>query len=369
MAAWLRRWMTGRDHLAYPRLHEWLRVYLRSYLAYMMFVYGFGKVIKLQFPYPDTNGLLVTYGESSPMRLLWTFMGASESYTVFAGAGEVLGGLLLCMRRTTLLGSLVTFAVMVHVVVLNFSYDVPVKLFSTLLVLMSIFLMAPDLPWMGRVFFLGQRVVTRPILALTRWRWLNWALVIVRTAVLIVFVALTIHGNLKMRREVGDLAPKPPLFGLWEVDEFALEGVIRPPLTTDTNRWQHVIFTAKSFRGPMCIVTPMKGPQVMYAVAVDTEAKTITLSSFVPTSAAPASKYLLKYHDHEDGVIVVEGEVGVPAGGKIETRQVRASLRHMPEDGFLLKSRGFHWINEMPYNRSAPRGTPPPALPPAPKKQ
>jgi uncharacterized membrane protein YphA (DoxX/SURF4 family) len=359
--------MADREHLAYPRLHEWLRVYVRFYLAYTMLVYGLGKVIKLQFPYPDTNGLLVAYGESSPMRLLWTFMGASESYTIFAGAGEVLGGLLLCMRRTTLLGSLVTFAVMVHVVVLNFSYDVPVKLFSSQLVLMAVSLMAPDLPWMGRVFVLGQRVLPRPIVALSPWRWLNWTLVLLRTAVVISFVALSIQANLKMRREIGDLAPRPPLFGLWEVDEFALDGVVRPPLTTDANRWQHVIFTAKGFRGSYCVITPMKGPQTMFPVAVDPEAKTITLST-TPMGTAPASKFLLKYHELEEGLIELEGEVGMPANGKVETKQVRANLRHMPDEGFLLKSRGFHWINEMPYNRAAPRGTPPPGLPPAPKK-
>ena len=60
--------------------------------------------------------------------------------------------------------------------------------------------------------------------------------------------------------------------------------------------------------------------------------------------------------------------MGVPAQGKVERQQVRARLRHMPEEGFLLNSRGFHWINEVPYNRLAPRGTPPPALPPPPKR-
>jgi uncharacterized membrane protein YphA (DoxX/SURF4 family) len=368
LIAWVRWRMAGREHPAYPRLHEWLRVYVRFFLAYMMLVYGLGKVIKLQFPYPDTNGLLVAYGESSPMRLLWTFMGASESYTIFAGAGEVVGGLLLCTRRTTLLGSLVTFGVMSHVVALNFSYDVPVKLFSSLLVLMAIFLMAPDLPWMARVFVLGKRILPRPIVSLTRWRWLNWTLVILRTVIVAGYIALTINGNLKASREFGDLAPKPPLFGMWEVDEFSLDGAVRPPLTTDTKRWQHVIFTAKSFRGPLIMITPMKGPPTVYKADVDLESKAVALSSLGAIQGAEPVTYVLKLQDPEEGVIVLEGELGVFANGKIEKAQVRVVLRHIPEEGFLLKSRGFHWINEMPYNRSAPRGTPAPGLPPAPKR-
>ncbi len=367
-AAFARRRMTGREHCAYPRLHEWLRVYVRFFLAYTMLVYGLGKVIKLQFSYPDTNGLLVSYGESSPMHLLWTFMGASDSYTIFAGAGEVLGGLLLCTRRTTLLGSLVTFGVMSHVVALNFSYDVPVKLFSMLLLSMAVFLMAPDLPWMARVFVLGRRDLPRGIVPLTRWKWLNWTLVVLRTAIVAAFLALSIHGNLKASRQFGDLAPKPPLYGLWEVDEFKLDGVIRPPLTTDANRWQHVIVTKSGFRGPLLLITPMKGPPIYQFVAIDEDANTLTLSS---PGARPdqATKQVLQYREVGEGVIVVEGELRLPSQGNVAKKAIEAKLRLVPEEGFLLKSRGFHWINEVPYNRTAPRGTPPPGLPPAPKKE
>jgi hypothetical protein len=46
-----------------------------------MIVYGAVKVIKLQFSYPGPDTLLHTFGESSPMHLLWTFMGASDGYT------------------------------------------------------------------------------------------------------------------------------------------------------------------------------------------------------------------------------------------------------------------------------------------------
>ena len=47
-------------------------------------------------------------GDMSPMGLLWTFMGFSPTYQIFTGAIEVLAGLLLTTRRTTLLGALVT---------------------------------------------------------------------------------------------------------------------------------------------------------------------------------------------------------------------------------------------------------------------
>lgn len=145
---------------AQPQLHAWLRVYIRFFLAQTMLVYGSFKVIKLQFLFPNPETLLHTYGESSPMHLLWTFMGASDGYTWFTGAGEVLAGMLLCTRRTTLLGAILSVAVMTHVVALNFCYDVPVKLFSLHLLFFSFFLMVPDLPWLTKAFVLGQPVAS-----------------------------------------------------------------------------------------------------------------------------------------------------------------------------------------------------------------
>jgi hypothetical protein len=96
-----------------------------------MITYGVLKVIELQFSPPTPDRLIQTYGESSPMGLIWTLMGFSSLYCFFGGAGEVLGGLLLSLRRTTLLGALVCIGVLANVVMINLSFDVPVKLFSS----------------------------------------------------------------------------------------------------------------------------------------------------------------------------------------------------------------------------------------------
>ena len=82
------------------------------------------------------------------MRLLWTLMGYSRPYAVFAGLGEVSAGLLLLSRRTSTIGALISFGVMLNVVMLNFCYDVPVKQFSSHLVLAALFVAWPDLQGM-----------------------------------------------------------------------------------------------------------------------------------------------------------------------------------------------------------------------------
>jgi hypothetical protein len=229
--------LIDRKRPNYARLHEWLRIYLRFALAHTMIQYGAVKVIPNQFPPPSVDSLMGTYGESSPMHLVWTFMGASGAYTVFAGAGETLGGLLLTTRRTTLLGTLISFGVLAHIVALNFCYDIPVKLFSLQLLITALFLMAPDLPWLAGVLLLGRRVAPPVVTPLTRRKWLNCGLVCVRTVIVVAVVWISVSGAYRTRQQYIDVTPKSALSGCWDVDEFELDGQVRPPLTTDGDRW------------------------------------------------------------------------------------------------------------------------------------
>ena len=88
------------------QLNQWLRLYVRLTLGATMLSYGAFKVIQSQFPPPSLVTLLEPCGDASPMGLLWTFMGASHAYNVFAGMAEIVGGLLLILPWFTTLGSL-----------------------------------------------------------------------------------------------------------------------------------------------------------------------------------------------------------------------------------------------------------------------
>ena len=96
--------------------------------------------------------LIEPYGEFSPMGVAWYFIGVSTAYTIFSGMMEVVGGALLIIRRTATLGALFSCTVLTNVVLLNFCYDIPVKLYSSNLLLMAIFLAAADTPRLLNVF-------------------------------------------------------------------------------------------------------------------------------------------------------------------------------------------------------------------------
>jgi hypothetical protein len=327
--------LLDRRRTAYPTLYRWLRVYVRFYLASVMITYGSVKVIKSQFPNPGLDRLLQPFGDASPMGLLWTFMGASMSYNIFTGAGELLGGLLLTTRRTTLLGSLVCFGVMSHVTMLNFSYDVPVKLFSMHLVAMSLFLMAPDLGRLAKMFVLNRAVEPAVLRPLSRWNWVNQGSVVLRTLAVGGFLVLALYGAQQGRQTYGDLASKSPLYGIWNVDEFEVDGKVQPPMITEKERWRRVVFDYPQ----VIAIQMMNDSRRRYMLKLDTGSKTIALTK----RDDPAWKSDFSYTEPEPGLLALEGT--------LDGRKIKAKARRADTSEFLLMSRGFHWISEYPFNR------------------
>ena len=145
----------GREH--YIALHKWFRLFVRFGLAAQMFYYGLAKVIPTQFPPPSLVTLVEPVGNLSRTDLLWTFIGASTAYQIFTGGAEVLGGMLLVVPRTTMLGALICLADMIQVFVLNMTYDFGLKLISFHLILMSLILLAPDFRRLANVVCAGPR--------------------------------------------------------------------------------------------------------------------------------------------------------------------------------------------------------------------
>ena len=99
----------------YVTLYKWFRLFIRFALASQLVGYGMAKLIPLQMPFPYLTRLIEPFGNFSPMGVLWSSIGASPAYEMFAGSAEMLGGILLIIPRTTMLGALVCVADMTQV--------------------------------------------------------------------------------------------------------------------------------------------------------------------------------------------------------------------------------------------------------------
>ena len=147
-----------RKRANYDALLYWLEVLVRYYLAATLISYGGAKIFKTQFPFPGLHRLIQPYGESSPMGLAWTFMGYSPSFNYFTGFGEAISGFLLFFRRTKVLGAFIGISVMSTIVMMNFGYDIPVKLYSSNLLLMLVLLLVSDGKRILNFFLLNKTV-------------------------------------------------------------------------------------------------------------------------------------------------------------------------------------------------------------------
>jgi predicted DCC family thiol-disulfide oxidoreductase YuxK/uncharacterized membrane protein YphA (DoxX/SURF4 family) len=316
------------------RTSDAMRTYVRLALATILLSYGWDKVMPLQMPAPGPDRLLVSIGDTSPMGLLWTFMGASPAYQIFAGLGEVVAGLLLFWRRTAQLGSLVGVAVLTNVVVLNFCYDVPVKIFSSHLLLMALFLLAPHAARLVTVLVLNlpaQPVPLRPFPL--RHAWMRRTILVLKVAFFVWVAIVPAYVSYQTLKTLGRLAPPTPLQGTYRVESFSRDGVL-DRANEDAGRWVRVGLARNAGT-----IQRADGRAVRMLLQVDKAKRTLT---FTPREAG-ALPVTLRYSEPGPGLVRIVG--------KFEGGETVVLLRRQTEERSLLMTRGFHWINEVPLNR------------------
>lgn len=338
------------------KLWRWFEVALRINLCWVVFSYGVIKLLKSQFPFPSLGKLAQPLGDFSPMGLAWAYMGYSTVYNLFTGGLEMLAALLMLFSPTLLLGALLNLGVMGHVLVMNLSFDIPVKLYSLHLVLMTLLLIAPHGQRLWR-FFIRQQPVEPlhrpPLIQRLAWRRLLLASKLLVLGLFSLQVLPQLPHVFEEERE-----PRPPLYGIYEVQEFQW---LEPPATGKSARgstlsqapapWQRLII---EWEGYARVYTP-QGELWRLQQHTDQprrEIRFVARSGSQPVDALPQANTgsptpkayygRLTYH-WRSPVLELQGTLAGHA--------VKMHLRQKDPQQFLLLQRGFHWINETPFNR------------------
>ena len=324
-----------RKRANYTTPHKWFHLFLRFALGSQLLAYGMLKLVPLQMPHPSLTRLLEPFGNFSPMGVLWNSIGASPAYEMFTGAAELSAGILLFFPRTAMLGALLALAAMTEVFALNMTYDVPVKLLSFHLILMSLVLLAPEMGRMARFIFTREAVGPSdepPLLGSARGnRIALWA----QVAFALALVAANGINASTSWRTYGPGAPKSPLYGIWDVEELRRDEQVRPPLLTDQDRWRRVIFDSPKNVSFQRMDERFTG----FRAAIDIGAGTIALTK----GGDPKWKATLTFQRLAPERMTIAGEMD---GHRLEMQ-----LRLVDRGKMLLVSRGFHWIQDVPFNR------------------
>jgi hypothetical protein len=205
---------------------EALKLLLRFSIALGLTSYAIAKILPVQFGSGtmDALGLEQRLGEMRPMALLWSFMMYSRPYAFFGGLMELVVVVLLCFRRTATLGAVLCLAVMTNVAIMNYAYGVPVKLYSTMIVLSAAVLLLYDARRLWAVFVTNESVprVDRPAFYNRIPRWLQWT---TKGAL----VGSVFASSIAAMRPSGEDAPRPLVSpagtaeGAWKVTTFEID--------------------------------------------------------------------------------------------------------------------------------------------------
>lgn len=320
----------------YTLLYNWLRVLVRLLLATTMISYGTNKLFRQQFPELPLAKLLDTYGRSSPEGLLWAFMDYSRVYSFFGGVGETIGGLLLFIPGLCTLGSLISLAVMSNVLMLNLCYDVSRKIFSIHIVVMFLFLLLPDLRRLAELFFLRRTIQLAPRESLFKDKVLDKCALLLQ---LVIGVMVIINCSHLAYLHAEQLARHvdPSIRGVWSVNDFVLDGISKPPLLTDTDRWQYVVFDAPD----VLTIELMNGAQRKYSLALDNGGTTLKLSD----PGLPDWNASINLEKRGSSKLVLNGHLG---SRQLSVTASRVSLEDPSQ--FLLTNRGFNWSSPFVFS-------------------
>lgn len=333
------------DHrrTSYPRLGYWLRTMVRYWIASVSLSYGIIKLFALQMPFPTLSQLATPLGDLLPMRLSWLFLGYSAKYQIFSGIMETVAGLLLLYRPTVTLGLFAATGAFVNVVMINLSYDVPVKLFASHILFGCLFLLLLDA---RRLFDLLVR--NRAVPGTTAYEpyfqggWRRWAARGLKLAFLVFFLILPLWGSYQRWLGIRAQPPAEPFReGIYDVRTFVRNGDTIPPGDAEADRWRDVIFdsgTAGSI-GSADTMFWQRYRRGYFRYGVDRASRTATVWR---TSVTFDSTYLFTfaYEMPDTNTIRLRAEIR----GDSVFAELARSDRH-----FQLAERQFHWLSE--YNR------------------
>ncbi len=317
-----------REH--YGSLHKWFRLFIRFQLASELLYFGMAKVIPNQMPFPSLTWLLTPLGKLSNYGMLWTAVGASPAYEIFAGCAEVLAGVLLIIPRTTMLGALVALADMTEVWMLNMTYDVPVKLFSFHMLLLALFLLGPEFRRLADFAFHNRAVGPSGQYLLFKTSRANGIALAAQVIFGIWLLGMNVRLGTALWSTYGNGSPKSPLYGIWNVDELSIDGQLRAPLLTDQGRWRRAIFVTPE----RVAFQRMDDSFARYGTSIDLKDKTMTLTK----TSDKNWKANFAFQRAEQDQLILDGNM--------DSRRIRMRLHLIDQSKFPLVKGGFHWAQD-----------------------
>ena len=266
-----------------------IELFTRLFLAATLIEYGFLKVFQLQMSQPGITRLTKSLGDSSPMGILWTFVGASPPYQMILGWIEVLGGLMILTGPTRRFGTLLCLVTTSQIFLLNLCYDVPVKLGSLHYFLMALFL---SRTYLKEIVFTTERD--------GRWK------ALLQLGFAIYFIGTSLNLVSKYPDE-----EQGPLAGIW--------------VASQPHEIKHLLFP---------------WPDVVAFEKFDGSRRAYPLKQ---------GEGWLQFGEHRVTCKILDGRMSLD--GQVGETILKMDFIQRDLQDYNLRKRNFRWVQERPYNR------------------
>ena len=272
-------------------------------------------------PSPSFINLSKMVGELSPFDLLWTSFGYGKPYQVFSGIFEVSGAILILFKRTRVAGLLIIMAVMLNVIVLNYTYQIGVLITSFYIFLIALFLLAPYSKSLLLLFFYGQQTDLSGHKFIPRNR---KPLIILRVAGISIFLSSFVLGFLSAYNRYINTNTVNNSRQYSLVKNYILNNDTLKPVEEDTTRWR--IWSEKTVNGKKSVIiaTMKTGAYKTFFIETDSTNHQLILH---PSNQADSSSLHFSYSNISKTSGCLEGT--------IKQNNIRVELQKVRPDSLL----------------------------------
>ena len=148
-------------------------------------------------------------------------------------------------------------------------------------------------------------------------------------------IGSTIYGARDAWHTYGGARPKSALYGIWNIDELSIDGQTRSPLLTDYDRYRRAIF---DFPERMWFQR-MDDTLLSLGATMDAKTQSVALTK----TSDKNWKGNFAYQRPAPDKLILDGEMG--------GHKMHMEMQLVDRNKFLLVNRGFHWVQEYPFNR------------------
>ncbi|WP_442266423.1 hypothetical protein ACSIGC_01555 [Tenacibaculum sp. ZS6-P6] len=137
-----------------------LRLICRYYIAFQMFSYAFGKILKSQFDLGLSYLGDTSINQFNGFMLTWNYYGYSRTYGLIIAFTQIIAAFLLLFRKTERAGVILFLSFMINILLVDIFYDIQGALSMAIrLSIMGVFLLLSD--WNGfKTYFLKFKINT-----------------------------------------------------------------------------------------------------------------------------------------------------------------------------------------------------------------